>query len=107
PASPYRFRPHPALPSFPTRRSSDLPASGTWTVWSGQATAARGSLLAVRSVDRGKVVVLSGSPRKRPIRGRQAGGWPYHDFRIARSEEHTSELQSLTNLVCRLLLYKK
>src|SRR5258706_4024365 len=28
-------------------------------------------------------------------------------FRIHRSEEHTSELQSLTNLVCRLLLEKK
>src|SRR5258706_9868819 len=27
--------------------------------------------------------------------------------RAARSEEHTSELQSLTNLVCRLLLEKK
>src|SRR5438093_9532446 len=27
--------------------------------------------------------------------------------RILRSEEHTSELQSLTNLVCRLLLEKK
>src|SRR5438093_7156960 len=27
--------------------------------------------------------------------------------RRARSEEHTSELQSLTNLVCRLLLEKK
>src|SRR5258706_7927258 len=27
--------------------------------------------------------------------------------RIFRSEEHTSELQSLTNLVCRLLLEKK
>ena len=26
---------------------------------------------------------------------------------IGRSEEHTSELQSLTNLVCRLLLEKK
>src|SRR5258706_4146566 len=26
---------------------------------------------------------------------------------VARSEEHTSELQSLTNLVCRLLLDKK
>src|SRR5258706_14335235 len=26
---------------------------------------------------------------------------------IVRSEEHTSELQSLTNLVCRLLLEKK
>src|SRR5258706_9593298 len=28
-------------------------------------------------------------------------------LRGARSEEHTSELQSLTNLVCRLLLEKK
>src|SRR5437016_14219866 len=27
--------------------------------------------------------------------------------RLSRSEEHTSELQSLTNLVCRLLLEKK
>src|SRR5258706_11517106 len=27
--------------------------------------------------------------------------------KVARSEEHTSELQSLTNLVCRLLLEKK
>src|SRR5438093_13534015 len=27
--------------------------------------------------------------------------------RVWRSEEHTSELQSLTNLVCRLLLEKK
>src|SRR5437016_10260735 len=32
----------------------------------------------------------------------------YRDWLIAqRSEEHTSELQSLTNLVCRLLLEKK
>src|SRR5262249_62183103 len=29
------------------------------------------------------------------------------DDRARRSEEHTSELQSLTNLVCRLLLEKK
>src|SRR5262249_58772488 len=29
------------------------------------------------------------------------------DFALLRSEEHTSELQSLTNLVCRLLLEKK
>src|SRR5258706_7376837 len=29
------------------------------------------------------------------------------DEPIVRSEEHTSELQSLTNLVCRLLLEKK
>src|SRR5437016_12137638 len=30
-----------------------------------------------------------------------------HGDGTARSEEHTSELQSLTNLVCRLLLEKK
>src|SRR5258706_11236191 len=36
-----------------------------------------------------------------PPRRRKA---PRRDFR---SEEHTSELQSLTNLVCRLLLEKK
>src|SRR5262249_60110567 len=30
-----------------------------------------------------------------------------HHARRSRSEEHTSELQSLTNLVCRLLLEKK
>src|SRR5438093_8257364 len=29
------------------------------------------------------------------------------DQGVSRSEEHTSELQSLTNLVCRLLLEKK
>src|SRR5262245_64269120 len=30
-----------------------------------------------------------------------------HSVRVARSEEHTSELQSLRHLVCRLLLEKK
>src|SRR5438046_5979275 len=32
---------------------------------------------------------------------------PFRRFFRIRSEEHTSELQSLTNLVCRLLLEKK
>src|SRR5437016_10949840 len=41
------------------------------------------------------------------------GGFPPRHFTLGwytvlfRSEEHTSELQSLTNLVCRLLLEKK
>src|SRR5437016_10966726 len=40
--------------------------------------------------------------------GRSRGSAGQHpDIRHARSEEHTSELQSLTNLVCRLLLEKK
>src|SRR5437016_10218326 len=33
--------------------------------------------------------------------------WGAQVLLIERSEEHTSELQSLTNLVCRLLLEKK
>src|SRR5437588_7539889 len=32
---------------------------------------------------------------------------PRHEARIVRSEEHTSELQSHSDLVCRLLLEKK
>src|SRR5437016_13697123 len=34
-------------------------------------------------------------------------GGPKRSLPLRRSEEHTSELQSLTNLVCRLLLEKK
>src|SRR5258706_12524409 len=34
-------------------------------------------------------------------------GWKLRLYDTVRSEEHTSELQSLTNLVCRLLLEKK
>src|SRR5437016_10332128 len=37
----------------------------------------------------------------------QATGTPATVLLQVRSEEHTSELQSLTNLVCRLLLEKK
>src|SRR2546427_8284457 len=57
---------------------------------------------------------------RHPEASRRGGGWPvlggvragHHDgFRAApgrvRSEEHTSELQSQSNLVCRLLLEKK
>src|SRR5688572_32311355 len=42
------------------------------------------------------------SPPSRTRRSRASGG-----FSMARSEEHTSELQSQSNLVCRLLLEKK
>src|SRR5260370_17179120 len=40
--------------------------------------------------------------------GRAAVTWPnVGELKTARSEEHTSELQSHLNLVCRLLLEKK
>src|SRR5438093_7440469 len=38
---------------------------------------------------------------------RSSHGREHQAFGEERSEEHTSELQSLTNLVCRLLLEKK
>src|SRR6266403_3558879 len=39
--------------------------------------------------------------------GRPRGGLPRFDCLFVRSEEHTSELQSRRDLVCRLLLEKK
>src|SRR5260370_17362668 len=46
-------------------------------------------------------------PRRSPDRGAAPGGmWRGRDH-DERSEEHTSELQSHLNLVCRLLLEKK
>src|SRR3989449_7544113 len=37
----------------------------------------------------------------------ERGSAVFGEFRVARSEEHTSELQSRLHLVCRLLLEKK
>src|SRR2546427_1144412 len=46
--------------------------------------------------------------RRRPIDRAFQWGVGANDHRVlARSEEHTSELQSQSNLVCRLLLEKK
>src|SRR3989339_1507547 len=45
-----------------------------------------------------------GHQQERPGRGRRDPAGPHLDLR---SEEHTSELQSLTNLECRLLREKK
>src|SRR5262249_58876342 len=41
------------------------------------------------------------------LREEASGPFAHGLFDFGRSEEHTSELQSLTNLVCRLLLEKK
>src|SRR5574341_319278 len=53
----------------------------------------------------GRVTRSSPGPRRRrrPLPRELAGG----RLCLLRSEEHTSELQSPTNLVCRLLLEKK
>src|SRR2546423_8331284 len=65
--------------SFPTRRSSDLPTT--------RRSGAR----------------AEHTPRLRPVSAHR----PSPAGSVWRSEEHTSELQSLAYLVCRLLLEKK
>src|SRR5207302_2907118 len=47
------------------------------------------------------------SVKRAGLRGRGGAGFPTGTKWEARSEEHTSELQSRENLVCRLLLEKK
>src|SRR5262249_60696066 len=81
-------RPPRHLPSFPTRRSSDL-ANPTSVIASTPNQQARQPARAA----------ACGSPAPKCC--------PTSVEPAIRSEEHTSELQSLTNLVCRLLLEKK
>src|SRR5437016_7199270 len=47
------------------------------------------------------------SRREPTYGGKPVSYWARQSRHAVRSEEHTSELQSLTNLVCRLLLEKK
>src|SRR5690606_40860042 len=96
-----------ALPSFPTRRSSDLGLS---------LSAGRLSRLR-RGGSRTRGLVQPVGPRQRrelraaadPARAVRApcAGIAERSTPRKRSEEHTSELQSRENLVCRLLLEKK
>src|SRR5438093_6490316 len=88
---------HRALHSFPTRRSSDLvPAD---IAFFGQKDYQQTVVLRrmVRDLDLDLSLSLRVCPTVREPDG----------LALSRSEEHTSELQSLTNLVCRLLLEKK
>src|SRR5256885_3689548 len=59
--------------------------------------------------DPGLAQLLAGLPPlvRRRARGRAAAAGPVRAPGATRSEEHTSELQSPCNLVCRLLLEKK
>src|SRR5205807_6604770 len=90
----------PDLHSFPTRRSSDLsgtPATIACSTTSAASTASRGSSQRSRS--------RTGCACSRtPSRSCRLDRWTPGSIR---SEEHTSELQSPCNLVCRLLLEKK
>src|SRR5262249_60875857 len=89
-----------ALHSFPTRRSSDLP-------WPRPRPNARPSA-PPSSRPRSRARPSPPPPPRRDPAARSAPCGPRASPPGGpRSEEHTSELQSLTNLVCRLLLEKK
>src|SRR5690606_42037128 len=88
---------HRALPSFPTRRSSDLGGNRDARRRGGRAA----SFLARGRTGRG------GNAGAVPRRHARCRGPALRDRPFRRSEEHTSELQSRENLVCRLLLEKK
>src|SRR5438046_7073036 len=81
------------LRSFPTRRSSDLHDAVRAGYRRGGCAAREEGIVPGRRAQ-GHRHLSAESER----RGRQGG---------ERSEEHTPELQSLTNLVCRLLLENK
>src|SRR5205085_7779564 len=89
---------HRALPSFPTRRSSDLQDRNDWC-------ARVCSRVDGRQRGRGHSRAW-GLLSRAPSAGVAAPTLPAINT-TARSEEHTSELQSQSNLVCRLLLEKK
>src|SRR5690606_41402368 len=82
---------HRPLPSFPTRRSSDLCGSR------GASPASHAS-----SHSRRQALYFSNACASSPDSDQALSG-----SGAPRSEEHTSELQSRENLVCRLLLEKK
>src|SRR5690606_40044831 len=71
---------------FPTRRSSDLDQNDRW--------------IRIKNLIAKITTIFSNI--KSPVRK-----IPFDQRREIRSEEHTSELQSRENLVCRLLLEKK
>src|SRR5688572_33139286 len=52
------------------------------------------------------LAITGGTSLLQAMNERYTGKW-YHTLTFIRSEEHTSELQSQSNLVCRLLLEKK
>src|SRR5262249_60660361 len=94
---------HPRLlPSFPTRRSSDLAAAFARPLAAvRRAYLLRGDLGEVAQLARAGTLELATLALFHPL------GFMLAQPLATRSEEHTSELQSLTNLVCRLLLEKK
>src|SRR5207237_4163377 len=98
------YDPRPLPHSFPTRRSSDLDRNDKDRIAVPQPLELLPADLFVYFIIKFRHLAISHEVRC----DRAADGIEVpHELHIARSEEHTSELQSHLNLVCRLLLEKK
>src|SRR5690606_41674523 len=103
----HRSRHHWDLPSFPTRRSSDLPRPTRsfdfgeqcpdGNLYRGSNWRETVSRMSSRATSPWNASISKSRMRLKAQKGA---------VRAVRSEEHTSELQSRENLVCRLLLEK-
>src|SRR5690606_39434407 len=91
------------LHSFPTRRSSDLSTHGELRI---------GCIGLRHGVAGGEIEIVGHGPSSLSVHRKRQDGPLFGPLPVAvppiifpsRSEEHTSELQSRENLVCRLLL---
>src|SRR5690606_39932719 len=102
-----RARASSVSPSFPTRRSSDLLGRQGVDERTVEPTA-RESPRHLARIDAGEDDLDARAQHlgREGRRGDAPEGKHRREARAARSEEHTSELQSRENLVCRLLLEK-
>src|SRR5205814_4961996 len=99
--------PTPTLHPFPTRRSSDLKSLAPVVAMSSQAGRIGAANLHDRLAVQNEKDELGHLARSfNGLLDRLAESFDRRR-RFMRSEEHTSELQSLRHLVCRLLLEKK
>src|SRR5690606_41557692 len=100
-------RPPLPLPPFPTRRSSDLLERPGRQPLRLLPLVGREHPLALLLQLAGERLLDLGGDRQRGVRRAERLDRALEAERHLRSEEHTSELQSRENLVCRLLLEKK
>src|SRR5690606_41510719 len=97
---------HPALHSFPTRRSSDLLTVKGIRCLSIAVLSVIACFSPIASYSQNSNVSIgTESLKDQAILWLKGNG--NQGLLLPRSEEHTSELQSRENLVCRLLLEKK
>src|SRR5687768_18037073 len=94
---------HRDLPSFPTRRSSDL----FYPYVTHDEVRLIGIEAAGYGLESGKHAATLCTGKPGVLHGNRTYLMQDDNGQIIRSEEHTSELQSRLHLVCRLLLEKK